>query len=108
MLAENHQDGAFQPKQAPAAPSYFQSFTKKSEMAKQMHGPHASNLSRPLFMTRISNHLFRSGIAALLFTSGLALAQDQPPAPSQTPAPANGGWRRIGDPPLSTSQATTL
>jgi hypothetical protein len=58
-------------------------------------------------MTRISNHLFRSGIAALLLTSGLALAQDQPPAPPQTPAPANGGWRRIGDPPAATPQATT-
>src|SRR5580692_10286950 len=57
-------------------------------------------------MTRISTHLFRSGIAALLFTSGLALAQDQPPAPPQTPAPANGGWRRIGDPPAATPQAT--
>jgi hypothetical protein len=58
-------------------------------------------------MTRISNHLYRSGIAALLLTSGLALAQDQPPAPPQTPAPANGGWRRIGDPPAATPQATT-
>ena len=58
-------------------------------------------------MTRISNSLFRSGMAALLLTSGLALAQDQPPAPPQTPAPANGGWRRIGDPPPATSQTTT-
>jgi hypothetical protein len=58
-------------------------------------------------MTRISNHLFRSGIAALLFTSGLALAQDQPPAQPQTPAPANGGWRRIGDQPPATPQSTT-
>jgi hypothetical protein len=50
-------------------------------------------------MTQISNSLLRSGVAALLLTSGLALAQDQPPVPQQTPAPANGGWRRAGDPP---------
>jgi hypothetical protein len=56
-------------------------------------------------MTRISNPLFRSGIAALLLTSGLALAQDQPPVPPQTPAPANGGWRRAGDPPPAAPQA---
>jgi len=56
-------------------------------------------------MTRNSNRLFRSGIAALLLTSGLALAQDQPPVPPQTPAPANGGWRRAGDPPPAAPQA---
>jgi hypothetical protein len=106
-LVENHQHGAFQPKGRHSAPLYFQSFTNKIKMAKQMHGRHASNVTRPLYMTRISNHLFRSGIAALLFASGLALAQDQPPAPPQTPAPANGGWRRIGDPPAATPQSTT-
>ena len=56
-------------------------------------------------MTRISNRLFRSGIAAILLTSGLALAQDQPPVPSQTPAPANGAWRRVGDQPPAAPQA---
>jgi hypothetical protein len=58
-------------------------------------------------MTRISNHLFRSGMAALLLTSGLALAQDQPPVPPQTPAPANGGWRHVGDQAPATPQANT-
>src|SRR5580698_2672625 len=61
-------------------------------------------LMREPLMTRISNHLFRSGIAALLLTSGLALAQDQAPVPPQTQAPANGGWRRIGDPPPATPE----
>src|ERR1700679_3640010 len=73
-------------------------------MAKQMHVCCTSNLMRSL-MTRISNPLFRSGVAALLLTSGLALAQDQPPVPPQTPAPANGGWRRAGDPAPATPQA---
>src|ERR1700685_3005903 len=73
-------------------------------MAKQMHVCCTSNPMRSL-MTRISNPLFRSGIAALLLTSGLALAQDQTPVPPQTPAPANGGWRRAGDPPPAAPQA---
>jgi hypothetical protein len=58
-------------------------------------------------MTRISNHMFRSGIAALLLSSGLAIAQDQPPVPPQNQAPANGGWRRVGDPPPAAPQANT-
>src|ERR1700678_3711110 len=107
MLAENHQRGAFRPKPTSSSTLHFQSFTNKIEMAKQMHVCDASNRLRPLYMTRISNHLFRSGIAALLFTSGLALAQDQPPAPPQTQAPANGGWRRVGDQPSASPPATT-
>jgi hypothetical protein len=57
-------------------------------------------------MTRNSNNLFRSGIAALMLTSGLALAQDQPPMPPQSQPPANGGWRRAGDPPQSQADPT--
>jgi len=72
-------------------------------MVKQMHVWHASNPMRKPLMTRISNHLFRSCIAALLLTSGLALAQDQTPVPPQ--APANGGWRRVGDPPPTAPEA---
>jgi hypothetical protein len=98
MLAENHQSGAFRPKAAQLPAFYFQSLRETIEMAKQMHVGNASNVMRPLYMTRISNHLFRSGIAALLLSSGLVLAQDQPPVPPQTQAPANGGWRRVGSP----------
>jgi hypothetical protein len=60
-------------------------------------------------MTRISNHLFRSGFTALLLASGVALAQDQPPLPPQTPASNNGGWRRIGDqtPAAPTASSST-
>jgi len=52
-----------------------------------------------------STHQFRSGIACVVFTSGLVMAQDLPPAP-QNPAPAPGGWRRVGDqPPAGQSPA---
>lgn len=55
-------------------------------------------------MTRNSKSLFRSSLAALILTSGVALAQDQPPTPPQTPPPANGGWRRAGDMPQADPQ----
>jgi hypothetical protein len=62
-------------------------------------------------MMRIANRLYRSGIAAIILTTGLAMAQDQPPAPAQTPAPTGGGWRRAGDqppaPPQSSEQPQT-
>src|SRR5215469_7371692 len=56
-------------------------------------------------MTRNPQSIFRSTLAALILTSGVALAQDQPPMPPQTPPPANGGWRRVGDLPQADPQA---
>src|SRR5579862_8072435 len=56
-------------------------------------------------MTRNSQSIFRSSLVALILTSGVALAQDQPPTPPQTPPPANGGWRRVGDLPPGDPQA---
>jgi hypothetical protein len=104
MLAEKHHHGGFRPNGRRRPPFTFQLFTVLSELAKQMHMWNASNLMRKPLMTRISNHLFL-GFAAFILTSTLALAQDQPPVPPPTPQapqtqpPANGGWRRVGDPP---------
>ena len=46
---------------------------------------------------------FRFGLIVLAI-SGLALAQDQPPVNPQPSSPA-GGWRRVGDPPVTAAQA---
>jgi hypothetical protein len=56
-------------------------------------------------MTRNPQSIFRSTLAALILTSGVALAQDQPPTPPQTSPPANGGWRRVGEPSQADPQA---